>query len=119
MGQAVGADSVPLPISDRRVMDHSIELAERIDLGRNLLRTCNGFEVANDDRLGFRKGPPGFLRPVGIASMENYLMTLAMSSSPTIRPRPVVEPEMKTRDIAFLPGKDRRALCDQPLTKQT
>ena len=101
-------------------MDHSIESAERIDLGRNLLRTGNGFEVANDDRLGFRKGPPGFLRPVGIASMENYLMNFwLMSSSPTIRPRPVVEPEMKTRDIGFLPGKDRRALCDQPLTKQT
>ena len=82
-------------------MDHGIEAPERIDLGSDFLGTGDSLEISNYNRLSLRQGASGVRRAFGIAGMEDHPMPLAASSSPASRPRPVLEPEMKMRDIVL------------------
>ena len=89
MRQTIGCDAMALPIADSGIADHGIEAAERVGLGSNILCAGDGLDISYQ---AFR-----------IAGMEENLMIFWLASnSPAIRPRPVVEPEMKTRDRIFI-----------------
>ena len=105
---------MPFPIADSSIMDHSIEATERVDLGRDILCAGDGLDITDYDRLSLGQGAPGILCAVGITGMQDNLMPWLASSSPAIKPRPVVEPEMKMRDMIFLLSADHvtaRARC--------
>ena len=100
--QAIGCDAMPFPIADSSIMDHGIEATERVGLGGELLCAGDGFDIADYDRLSLGQGAPGIFCAVGITGMQDDPMSLAREKFAAIRPRPVVEPEMKMRDMIFL-----------------
>ena len=78
-----------LAIADRRIVDHGVEAAQRIDLGRDVLRAGDGLEIADDDGLRLGQGAPGFLGTVGVAGMKDDLVAFACEQIrlPSVRGR--------------------------------
>ena len=51
MWQAVGGNAVAFAIANRRIVDHSIKAAERIDLSGHILCARDRLEIAGHDRF--------------------------------------------------------------------
>lgn len=78
-------------------MDHRIELAERVDLRRNVLCASDGIEISHNDTFSLGERFTSFLCAAVIARMQHDFMTLAREQLPAMSPSPVDEPEMKMR----------------------
>jgi hypothetical protein len=80
--------------ADSSIMDHGVEATERVGPGGEVLYAGDGLDISDYDRPSLGQGAPGILCAIGITGMEDDPCPWLASSSPAIRPRPVVEPEM-------------------------
>jgi hypothetical protein len=76
MRQGVSRNTMAFAVADRCIVDHSIEPAERIDLSRHILRAGHGLDIAGHHRFRLWQCPSCVCRAVGIARVEDNLMTL-------------------------------------------
>ena len=66
-----------LTVAGRGIVDHGVEVAQRVDLGRELPGAGDGLDVADHDRLGLAKSLASFISPFGVAGMKYDVVALA------------------------------------------
>ena len=76
MRQAVACRALPLAIADGGVVNDGVESAERVDLGRQVLRRGDARKVADDDRFGLGQGLFGVRGAGVVARMQDDLVPL-------------------------------------------
>ena len=71
MRQTVRGDVMALTVADRGVVNHGVEVAKRIDLGREIFGAGDGPDVADHDRLGLGQFLAHFVSPLGVAGVKH------------------------------------------------
>jgi hypothetical protein len=77
MRYAVGGSALRLAIADSGIVDHSIKVAYRVNLRRDILGASDRVEIANDDGLGLRYFSSRSISALSVARMKDHLVSFA------------------------------------------
>jgi len=102
-------DALRLSVSDARIVDDCIEVAEFIYLRRNVAGLSDARKIANDNFLRSRIAARASRPRCSLRACKTKLCPCSMRSCAAIRPSPSEDPVMNTRAIVYLPLATRQS----------